>query len=74
MKIPERLQQICDIQCRNRAMTPFRSRVMRIAAASIFTGLTIGLVGGAFRYLLLDADRLRDLLVYCKRVFQAVWR
>jgi CIC family chloride channel protein len=39
------------------------SRVLRLAAASIMTGTMIGLVGGAFRYFLVCADRLRDALV-----------
>jgi len=39
------------------------SRVIRISAASIFTGILIGLVGGAFRYFLIAADSGRDALV-----------
>ncbi|MGC2547292.1 MAG: chloride channel protein, partial [Silvibacterium sp.] len=38
-------------------------RVIRISTASILAGILIGLVGGAFRYLLIAADRLRDDLV-----------
>jgi len=64
MNIRERLRRVRDSQWRFRLMTPFKPRVIRISAASIFTGLTVGLVGGAFRYILLAADRLRDLLVY----------
>jgi len=64
MNIHEGLRRVRDSHWGFRLMTPFKPRVIRISAASIFTGLTIGLVGGAFRYILLDADRLRDLLVY----------
>src|SRR5215469_6373023 len=39
------------------------SRVIRISAASILTGLLIGVVGGAFRLLLNKSDDLRDVLV-----------
>jgi CIC family chloride channel protein len=45
-------------------MALLNSRVVRLAAASILAGVTIGLVGGAFRYLLTLADQLRDALVY----------
>jgi CIC family chloride channel protein len=44
-------------------MALLNSRVVRLATASILAGTTIGLVGGAFRYLLAGADRLRDALV-----------
>lgn len=64
MSIGERLRRASDSQWRSRLMKPFRPRVIRISAASIFTGLMIGLVGGVFRYLLLRAGRLRDLLMY----------
>src|SRR5580704_810370 len=39
------------------------SRVLRISMASLLAGVLIGVVGGAFRYLLWVADRLRDALV-----------
>jgi chloride channel protein, CIC family len=45
-------------------MALLNSRVVRLAAASILAGVTIGLVGGAFRYLLVRADQLRNALVY----------
>jgi CIC family chloride channel protein len=45
-------------------MALLNSRVVRLAAASILAGIAIGLVGGAFRYLLVRADQLRDALVY----------
>jgi CIC family chloride channel protein len=45
-------------------MALLNSRVVRLATASILAGVMIGLVGGAFRYLLAGADRLRDTLVY----------
>ena len=51
-------------ECRHRLIALLRQRVIRICAASILTGLLTGFVGGAFRYLLLDADKLRDLMVY----------
>jgi len=41
-----------------------RQRAIRICAASILTGLLTGFVGGAFRYFLLGADKLRGLMVY----------
>ncbi len=44
-------------------MKLLNSRVIRLAAASVLTGILIGVVGGAFRYLLITADRLRNLLV-----------
>ena len=39
------------------------SRVIRISAASLLTGLLIGVVGGTFRLLLNKSDDLRDVLV-----------
>jgi len=47
----------------HRLVGVLKQRVIRISAASIFTGLITGLVGGAFRYLLLDAGRLRNWMV-----------
>ena len=44
-------------------MTLLTSRVIRIATASVLTGILIGLVGGAFRYLLISADRGRDAFI-----------
>jgi len=45
-------------------MTPTSLRVVRITAASLLTGLVIGLVGSAFRYLLMRADGLRNFLAF----------
>jgi chloride channel protein, CIC family len=39
------------------------SRIIRIATASIFAGILIGLIGGAFRYLLIAADNGRAALI-----------
>jgi CIC family chloride channel protein len=39
------------------------SRVIRISAGSILAGILIGLVGGAFRYLLIVLDSWRDALI-----------
>jgi chloride channel protein, CIC family len=44
-------------------MTLLNSRVIRISTASILAGIFIGLVGGAFRYLLIAADDWRNLLI-----------
>ena len=44
-------------------MTLLNSRVIRISTASILAGIFIGLVGGAFRYLLIAADTRRDALI-----------
>jgi CIC family chloride channel protein len=44
-------------------MILLNSRVVRIATASVLGGILIGLVGGAFRYLLIMADGLRSELV-----------
>jgi CIC family chloride channel protein len=44
-------------------MALLTSRVVRLAAASILTGIMIGLVGGAFRFLLAGANRAREALV-----------
>ncbi|MGC2109437.1 MAG: ClC family H(+)/Cl(-) exchange transporter [Candidatus Korobacteraceae bacterium] len=44
-------------------MTLFNSRVIRIVSASILGGILIGVVGGAFRYLLITADFLRGDLI-----------
>lgn len=44
-------------------MTLLNSRVIRISTASILAGVLIGLVGGAFRYLLITADSWRDALI-----------
>jgi chloride channel protein, CIC family len=44
-------------------MKLLNSRVIRLAMASVLTGGLIGIVGGAFRYLLISADDLRGLLV-----------
>ncbi len=44
-------------------MTLLNSRVIRISTASILAGVLIGLVGGAFRYLLIAADSWRDALI-----------
>jgi chloride channel protein, CIC family len=38
-------------------------RVIRISSASILAGVFIGLVGGAFRYLLIAADTTRDAVI-----------
>ena len=40
-------------------LTALNSRVIRLVIASIFGGLLIGVVGGAFRYLLITCDQLR---------------
>ena len=39
------------------------SRVIRISTSSILAGILIGLVGGAFRYCLIAADRGRNALI-----------
>ena len=39
------------------------SRVIRISTASLLAGIFIGLVGGAFRYLLIAADNQRTALI-----------
>ncbi len=39
------------------------SRVIRVSTASILAGILVGLVGGAFRYLLIAADNQRTALV-----------
>ena len=44
-------------------MTLLNLRVIRISAASIVTGILIGLVGGAFRYCLITADTKRTELI-----------
>ncbi|HZD49118.1 MAG TPA: ClC family H(+)/Cl(-) exchange transporter [Silvibacterium sp.] len=44
-------------------MTLLKSRVIRISTASLLAGIFIGLVGGAFRYLLIAADNRRDALI-----------
>jgi len=44
-------------------MTLLKSRVIRISTASLLAGISIGLVGGAFRYLLIAADSRRDALI-----------
>jgi chloride channel protein, CIC family len=44
-------------------MTLLNSRVLRISTSSILAGIFIGLVGGAFRYLLIAADDWRNLLI-----------
>jgi CIC family chloride channel protein len=44
-------------------MTLLNSRVIRISSASILAGTFVGLVGGAFRYLLIAADSGRDALI-----------
>jgi CIC family chloride channel protein len=44
-------------------MALLNSRVVRISVASLATGLLIGVVGGAFRLLLIKADALRNELV-----------
>src|SRR5271157_554195 len=44
-------------------MTLLNSRVIRISTASILAGVLIGLVGGAFRYLLIAADSWRNALI-----------
>jgi uncharacterized protein involved in cysteine biosynthesis len=58
-----------DIEdCRSAAassMTLPNWRVIRISAASILVGILIGLVGGAFRFLLIAADHWRDALIAC---------
>ena len=43
--------------------TRLNLRVIRIATASLVTGVMIGLVGGAFRYGLAASDGLRDAMV-----------
>jgi len=44
-------------------MTSMNNRVIRIAIASILAGLSIGLVGGAFRCVLIAADGWRNALI-----------
>ncbi len=44
-------------------MTLLNSRVIRIVSASVLGGILIGLVGGAFRYLLIMSDVLRSNLI-----------
>ncbi len=44
-------------------MTLLNSRVIRISTASILAGVFVGLVGGAFRYLLIAADDRRNALI-----------
>jgi CIC family chloride channel protein len=44
-------------------MMLLNSRIIRISTASILTGILVGLVGGAFRYLLIAADNGRDALI-----------
>ena len=44
-------------------MTFLNSRVIRISTASILAGALVGLVGGAFRYLLIAADSWRGVLI-----------
>ena len=44
-------------------MTLPNSRVIRLSAGSILAGILIGLVGGAFRYLLIVLDHWRDELI-----------
>jgi CIC family chloride channel protein len=44
-------------------MKLLKSRVIRISIASILAGISIGLVGGAFRYLLIAADSQRNALI-----------
>src|SRR5208283_2650494 len=44
-------------------MKLLNSRVIRLSIASVLTGALIGIVGGAFRYLLISADNLRVALV-----------
>lgn len=44
-------------------MKLLNSRVIRLAMASILTGILIGIVGGAFRYLLITADNLRSVMI-----------
>jgi len=44
-------------------MTFLNSRIIRISIASILAGIFIGLVGGAFRYLLIAADNQRNALI-----------
>jgi chloride channel protein, CIC family len=39
------------------------SRLIRISTAGVLAGILIGLVGGAFRYLLIGADKLRDAFI-----------
>jgi chloride channel protein, CIC family len=53
-------------------MTPLNSRVIRISIASILAGIFVGLVGGAFRYLLTVADGRRDALVAWARAWPHV--
>jgi CIC family chloride channel protein len=48
-------------------MTLLNSRVIRIVSASILGGILIGLVGGAFRYLLITSDVLRSNLIFWAR-------
>src|SRR5271166_49484 len=44
-------------------MTLVNSRVIRLALASMVGGILIGLVGGAFRYLLITFDHMRTQLI-----------
>jgi len=50
-------------------MTLLKSRVIRISTASLLAGISIGLVGGAFRYLLIAADSRRDALIAWARAW-----
>ncbi len=44
-------------------MAFLNSRLIRLAMASVLGGLLIGLVGGAFRYLLITSDRMRTQMI-----------
>jgi chloride channel protein, CIC family len=62
-RIAHPLRKLKTADWRLYIMTLFHSRVIRISTASILAGVLIGLVGGAFRYLLIIADTWRDALV-----------
>jgi CIC family chloride channel protein len=53
-------------------MTLSNLRVVRLTAASVIAGLMIGVVGAAFRYLLLRVDGLRNALAYAAHAWPHV--
>jgi len=54
---------LLDYWRHNVLRTLSNSRVIRLSAGSILAGILIGLVGGAFRYLLIVLDHWRDELI-----------
>jgi CIC family chloride channel protein len=50
-----------------RSMAILNSRVVRLFSSSILVGIIVGIVGSGFRYLLAEADQLRNALVYWLR-------